>query len=1264
MQPRAVWALLLAAACCCASAQDVPLLEADKPSMGWDFGNGPEFPGAKGSLEADADVTHDGKPSLRLKADLTGGGNYVQMGRNLDAMKLDLDTLSFWLKAPELTHLTMRLIDGSGQCHQLSVGLDPPSPDWRLVSFPVDRFFANRGTTEAVKGITKYENWGGAKDAHWHGALKGMYLLAGRSPTGKTSTIWVAGLVASVRAAAYACDFEGAKSLPTGWSNEGSASIDAKDAFQGKHALLLSREKTELEKPCSATGTAFAVAAGSWEFSGAVRTEMESQDASYNGTLSVEILDGGGKRVDNLLISEPFGKRPWQLAKKRIDLPPNAASARFVARLNKCAGKFWIDQLGATAVNAGRKPPVVDRIVFVGGQLGNLFKPDDPRAFTVVVESMRELADSERKLNWVVRDYWGAEQGPGGTLTVEAKGKNKERFRYEAALDLAGQTLEIGRYYEIHAGVPLADREPFRNYAGFSILPLAATKAYKPEQIPFTARNWDNRIGEFLRLTDRLGIRMCGIWGGADPNPPYKPYAPSIEICEELGMGVVTGNPGGTHSIENRLKGHEKWTDEAIRGAIHSWIDAYGKHRPLVIDLGNEPHNTGERVKESVRAYKIAYDEIKKIDPSIIVIATSVPPEEEYFQAGYQDACDVFDFHVYEDPRSIRESIRRYKGLMEKYKCVKPIWSTEIGLNSQGLTRQHIAGDMIRKFAAFFGSGGENMSWFDLLYPDPDAKNFGSGGDAMNVFDSRYSKYAARLDAVTLYNLVNGICVKKFVTEANWAAGNHGCLFRDEAGQCFLLLWKDKGRQDVFLPLEGVAQVQAIRIDGRRSALDAGGKGVSLSISEDPLLLAYAGTATLPKELSEPALSLAKIPTGLVRGLAGTLELAGNADPKLVSIVAPPGWKVDVQEGAPLRYALVSPENSSVREGDLLVQLSNAQGGIVAELSCRPIITGQLSVEIRPVPPRADGKPSAQVLVTNLSGEAQTVTWSLALTGERTLADGQYAAPAETSAYLADSANGTLTVAAKQQASVVVPIAGADPIKVYAAKATVTDAAGGSISTERCIGGFVAVPRVKAAPKLDGVLDEADWARATAHMLDQKPQYFTLDKNVQWKGKDDLSATMRYLWDEQALYVGVDVSDDVNANTKQDGEIWAGDGLQFLFDPRRSSPEKSGKYDLGMALGKKGPQAWCFLSASASAPVGAALEITIAAKARPGGMVYEIAIPWTRLAPFQAQANANLGLSMIVNEDDGKGRTGFIGWFGNPHTKQIDTVGDLILLGE
>ena len=56
-----------------------------------------------------------------------------------------------------------------------------------------------------------------------------------------------------------------------------------------------------------------------------------------------------------------------------------------------------------------------------------------------------------------------------------------------------------------------------------------------------------------------------------------------------------------------------------------------------------------------------------------------------------------------------------------------------------------------------------------------------------------------------------------------------------------------------------------------------------------------------------------------------------------------------------------------------------------------------------------------------------------------------------------------------------------------------------------------------------------------------------------------------------------------------------------------------------------------------------------------------MAIPWYRLAPFKPRVDGDLGLTMILNEDDGNGRKSFMGWFGNAHSKQVDAVADLIL---
>lgn len=181
------------------SAKDVDLFTTARPTLGWNFDNGQEFPGAKGALVVDATVKHGDQESLFLSADFSGGGCYVQMGRDVSALKVDPSVISFWLRAPGVKSISMRLCDSSGQCHQLVQNVEA-SDDWRQITLPVEKFFAARSGGEACKVISRYEKWGGPNDGKFHGPLVGLYLLAGAVGEGKTVKMWVAGMSAKAKA--------------------------------------------------------------------------------------------------------------------------------------------------------------------------------------------------------------------------------------------------------------------------------------------------------------------------------------------------------------------------------------------------------------------------------------------------------------------------------------------------------------------------------------------------------------------------------------------------------------------------------------------------------------------------------------------------------------------------------------------------------------------------------------------------------------------------------------------------------------------------------------------------------------------------------------------------------------------------------------------------------------------------------------------------------------------------------------------------------
>ena len=96
----------------------------------------------------------------------------------------------------------------------------------------------------------------------------------------------------------------------------------------------------------------------------------------------------------------------------------------------------------------------------------------------------------------------------------------------------------------------------------------------------------------------------------------------------------------------------------------------------------------------------------------------------------------------------------------QQYGGKKPIWSTELGLNAQGMTRHAVAVEMVKKFTVFFAAGGSNASWFDLLYPD--SGRHGRQQQRVGLQRLRLSLLPLRTEAGcrSYYNMVNAICIR------------------------------------------------------------------------------------------------------------------------------------------------------------------------------------------------------------------------------------------------------------------------------------------------------------------------------------------------------------------------------------------------------------------------------------------------------------------------------------------------------------------------
>ncbi len=144
------------------------------------------------------------------------------------------------------------------------------------------------------------------------------------------------------------------------------------------------------------------------------------------------------------------------------------------------------------------------------------------------------------------------------------------------------------------------------------------------------------------------------------------------------------------------------------------------------------------------------------------------------------------------------------------------------------------------------------------------------------------------------------------------------------------------------------------------------------------------------------------------------------------------------------------------------------------------------------------------------------------------------------------------------------------------------------------------------------------------------------------KGKDDIDASFSMKWDESAIHLLINVSDDTFTQEFSGEETWKGDGLQIAFQPfSKGTADAEEHTDLDVALTKNGPVVY---KRPASLP--SALTNEIQAKITQNGKktVYDLTIPVKAVNLPPLKAGTIFGFSVLVNDNDGKGRKGYLHW--------------------
>lgn len=146
---------------------------------------------------------------------------------------------------------------------------------------------------------------------------------------------------------------------------------------------------------------------------------------------------------------------------------------------------------------------------------------------------------------------------------------------------------------------------------------------------------------------------------------------------------------------------------------------------------------------------------------------------------------------------------------------------------------------------------------------------------------------------------------------------------------------------------------------------------------------------------------------------------------------------------------------------------------------------------------------------------------------------------------------------------------------------------------------------------------------------------------VGWGGVQDLSGTLWLTHDAENLYVTASMVDDAHANPGTGSDIWRGDGIQVGITAGAPG-ETLRVQEIGFALGGAGEvdtYRWAPTDQSTDPP-GMLASVVRDEDAKT--TVYEAAIPWTTLGIDPT--TRLLSTTVVVNENDGSGRAGWITW--------------------
>ncbi|UKS27042.1 glycosyl hydrolase [Paenibacillus sp. HWE-109] len=1186
----------------------------------WNFGLGSEFPGAQGAYERDASAPRSGTFAGKLHGDFSAGGKYVAIGKKF--LPLDMQKLEFWVKSADASALTLRVVDSTGQVHQRKIAL--ANANWQKIE--ISTF--NIGTN--------YLHFGGANDGKWHGPAGGISFLLEKSNLigGKTSgDAWVDDV--SVTAPPQENVWENA--IGTFEKGFDIWTIASQGGAKGEYI----RDTAEVK-----SGAYSGKLSGNFSASGL----NVSLGRSFTTPMDMKKLAFWVKTADYAVVLLLMKDSTGQVHQQKIALAPTGDWQKIeVWTFN--AGTSYLHYNGANdGVWHGPAQAIgllVEKSGLVGGKtsgdirfdnvvatssfpdlsieqsrMGNVFLANEPAAFP--------LATRGDTVSWSVYDHLdhpilaGSSGVQDGQLNLTIPIQQLGYYKLSLAAEKGGQTIkrtEIS-FARLAADDPtLANNSPFgvsthlaRTSAGWTpelstLLKRAGSKNFRDEitwvDVEYEKGKYQKPPGRdaFMRKTQQDGLKPFITFDFTNPfyDQDSTPYS------DEGRQGFANYGKALLDLYGNQME----------------WVEVYNEFNGGFGDRGNGPADS--RPDYYFKLLKKTYETVKAARPDVTVVgmASNVDLKwmEEVFKLGGLQYMDTVSIHPYNrTPDGMLQDILAAKSLIRTYNQGqdKPLWITEVGwpthIGATGVVEKTQADYLVRAYVQALSAGVEKIFWYDLMndgmQADYGENNFGlirHQDDPKGQFTPKpaYAAYGA---------MTRELLGATFVEQETVGTGITSYRF-DKNGQKLRTVWANTPVQAA---IQTNSPIQIMDIMGNTETFTPLNGKVYMTLTAEPIYI--------QSEINGITVDSTFAVTGdeAVTGepVALTVEAKNSSASPLAASFTVEGSTYSLNAGVGQNtfqpFALQGLDQEGIRyvTGNLIVN-GSLIGRLKHEVQTLPSYHARLIPVITDVATKAE---ALHIQIQNNSKQlglaVRKADWKFGtLSGTQDLTA---VIPPDTTKTFDIPLSG-FTYGVSNQAQVTVQFDGKQPF-VY----------GGKLDFNPILPGTV---------QIDGVADPAVIASPPVALLSQGTV-----KMQNYRGASDLDGSVWVNWDQDHFNLTAMIKDDVHYTTVSGAEIWKNDSLQFAAMAGIPG-ENLASYEFGLSQTPVGPQIYRWLSPNTSVRelvTNGSLQVSRNEDQKL--TVYELALPWSELAPIKPETNGAFSFSLLVNDNDGAGRKGYIEW--------------------